>query len=176
MFLSASIDSGIGLTAGKKLCGKAIPRSDDTYLTTVKLREKFIQLKKFLTIRQSVRSEDQQLEKLGSIVAKLTEELEQQETISKAVTDENLKIRREFKERAAELNEKLAVTQLISEQVAKIGEGLKKWQEEKSEIEAKIAGIENFQKLVLEQPDRVILEFIKDVRRQFKEQGSRGTA
>ncbi|GAG16204.1 unnamed protein product, partial [marine sediment metagenome] len=39
MFLSASIDSGIGLTAGKKLCGKAIPQSDDTYLTTVKLRE-----------------------------------------------------------------------------------------------------------------------------------------
>jgi hypothetical protein len=47
MFLSASIDSGIGLTAGKKLCGKAIARSDDTYLTTVKLSEKFIQLKKF---------------------------------------------------------------------------------------------------------------------------------
>ena len=53
MFLSTSIDSGIGLTAGKKLCGKAIARSDDTYLTTVKLREKFAQLKKFLTIKQS---------------------------------------------------------------------------------------------------------------------------
>lgn len=39
MFLSASIDSGIGLTAGKKLCGKAIARSDDTYLTTVTLRK-----------------------------------------------------------------------------------------------------------------------------------------
>ena len=46
MFLSASIDSGIGLTAGKKLCGKAIPKSDDTYLTTVKLREKFCTTKK----------------------------------------------------------------------------------------------------------------------------------
>jgi len=173
MFLSASIDSGIGLTAGKKLCGKAIPQSDDTYLTTVKLREKFIQLKKFLTIRQSVKSEDQQLEKLGSIVAKLTEELEQQKTITQAVTGENLKIRREFKKRIAELNEKIAVTQLIGEQAAKIGEDLKKWQEEKGELEAKIAGIESFQKLVLEQPDKVILEFIKDVRRQLKEQCSR---
>src|SRR3990170_3034012 len=86
MFLSASIDSGIGLTAGKKLCGKAIPRSDDTYLTTVKLKEKFIQLKKFLTIKQSLKSEDQQLGKLGSIVAKLTEELEQQKTIVQVVT------------------------------------------------------------------------------------------
>ena len=176
MFLSASIDSGIGLTAGKKLCGKAIPRSDDTYLTTVKLREKFIQLKKFLTIKQSVKSEDQQLEKLGSLVAKLAEELEQQKVIAQAVTGENLKIRREFKERVAELNEEIAVARLIGEQVAKIGEGVKRWQEEKGEIEAKIAGIENFQKLVLEQPDEVVLEFIRDVRRQLKEQRSRGTA
>ena len=136
MSLSASIDSGIGLTAGKKLCGKAIARSDDTYLTTVKLREKFIQLKKFLTIKQSMKSEDQQLEKLGSLVTKLAEELEQQKTITQAVTGENLKIRREFKERVGELNEEIAVTRLIGEKVAKIGEGVKKWQEEKGEIEA----------------------------------------
>jgi integrase len=71
MFLSASIDSGIGLTAGKKLCGKAIARSDDTYLTTVKLKEKFIQLKKFLTIKQSPEIENRQIEKLGSLVASL---------------------------------------------------------------------------------------------------------
>jgi site-specific recombinase XerD len=176
MFLSASIDSGIGLTAGKKLCGKAIPRSDDTYLTTVKLREKFIQLKKFLTIKQSVKSEDQRLEKLGSLVAKLAEELEQQKGITQAVAGENLKIRREFQERVAALNDEIAVERLIGEQVAKIGEGVKKWQVEKGELEAKIAGIESFQRLVLEQPDEVILEFIKNIRRQLKEQGSRGTA
>jgi site-specific recombinase XerD len=176
MFLSASIDSGIGLTAGKKLCGKAIARSDDTYLTTVKLRKKSVQLKKFLTIKQSLKSEGQQVEKLGSLVAKLAEELEQQKVVAQAVSGENLKIRREFKERIAELTEEVAVARLVGEQAAKIGDGVKRWQEEKGEIEAKIAGIENFQKLVLEQPDRVILEFIKDVRRQFKEQGSRGTA
>jgi integrase len=172
MFLSASIDSGIGLTAGKKLCGKAIPRSDDTYLTTVKLGEKFTQLQKFLTIKQSVKTEGLQLEKLDSLIAKLSEELEQQKLVTQAVTGENLKIRKEFKERVAELNDKIAVTRLIGEQIAKIGEGVKKWQEEKGEIEAKIAGIENFQKLVLEQPDEVILKFIKDVRRQLKEQRS----
>ncbi len=172
MFLSASIDSGIGLTAGKKLCGKAIARSDDTYLTTVKLRERFVQLKKFLTIKQSVKSEDQQLEKLGSLVAKLAEELEQQKIVTQAVTGENLKIRKEFKKRVAELNEEIAVTRLMGEQIAEIGEGVKRWQEEKVKIEAKIAGIENFQKLVLEQPDEVILEFIKDVRRQLKEERS----
>jgi site-specific recombinase XerD len=171
MFLSASIDSGIGLTAGKKLCGKAIARSDDTYLTTVKLREKFIQLKKFLVINQSPEIEGQQIEKLSSAVAKLAEELEQQKVMSQAVTSENLKIRREFKQRVAELNEKLASAQLIEEQVVKIGESVKMWQEEKGKLEAKIAGVENFQKLILDQPDEVVLEFIKDVRRQLKDKG-----
>jgi len=52
---------------------------------------------------------------------------------------------------------------------------VKRWQEEKVEIEAKIAGIENFQKLVLEQQDEVILEFIKDLRRRMKEQRSRNS-
>ena len=169
MFLSASIDSGIGLTAGKKLCGKAIARSDDTYLTTVKLREKFVQLKKFLTIKQSAKYESNIIEKLETVVSKLSEELEQQKTVTQAVTGENLKIRKEFKKQVAELNEEIAVTRLVGEQIAKIGEGVKKWQKEKGEIEAKIADIVNFQKLVLEQPDEAILEFIKDVRRQLKE-------
>jgi integrase len=171
MFLSASIDSGIGLTAGKKLCGKAIARSDDTYLTTVKLREKFIQLKKFLAIKQSPEIENQQIEKLSAMVAKLAEELDQQKVISQAVTSENLKIRREFKQRVTALNEKLASARLIEEQVVKIGESVKLWQKEKGKLEAKIAGVENFQKLILDQPDEVVLEFIKDVRRQLRDQG-----
>jgi integrase len=173
MFLSASIDSGIGLTAGKKLCGKAIARSDDTYLTTVKLKEKFIQLKKFLTIKQTVKSEDQQIEKLGSLVAKLAEELEQQKIVTQAVTNENLRIRKEFKKRVAELNEEIAVTRLLGEQIAKIGEDVKRWQEEKGLIEAKISGIENFQELVLEQPDEVVLDFIRDIRRQLRQSRSK---
>jgi len=172
MFLSTSIDSGIGLTAGKKLCGKAIARSDDAYLTTVKLREKFVQLKKFLTIKQSAKIESNIIEKLETVISKLSEELEQQKIVTQAVTGENLKIRKEFKKQVAELNEKIAVTRLVGEQIAKIGEGVEKWQEEKGEIEAKIAGIENFQKLVLEQPDDVILQFIKDIRRQLHDQSN----
>jgi len=172
MFLSASIDSGIGLTAGKKLCGKAIARSDDTYLTTVKLREKFVQIKKFLTIKQSTKLEGSVVENLEKAVSKLSEELEQQRTITQAVTGENVKIRKEFKKRVAELNEEIAAARLIGEQVAKIGEGVKRWQEEKGELEAKLAGFESFQKLVLEQPDEVILELIRDVKRQLKEQSS----
>lgn len=90
MFLSASIDSGIGLTAGKKLCGKTIPRSDDTYLTTVKLKERFIQLKKFLTIKQKVQPETQeQIEKLDKAVVKLQEDSNTYKTIAETVTEKN---------------------------------------------------------------------------------------
>ena len=103
-------------------------------------------------------------------MAKLAEELEQQKVLSQAVTSENLKIRREFKQRVAELNEKLISARLIEEQVVKIGEGVKMWQEEKGKLEAKIAGVENFQKLILDQPDEVVLEFIKDVRRELRDQ------
>jgi hypothetical protein len=98
--------------------------------------------------------------------------LEQQKTVSQAVASENFKIRREFKERVAELNEKLSSVRLIEEQVAKIGEGIERWQEEKDKLEAKVAGIESFQKLILDQPEDAILEFIKDVRRQLREQGN----
>ena len=102
--------------------------------------------------------------------------MEQQKLVTQAVTGENLKIRREFEKRAAELKEEVAVARLMGEQVAKIGEGVKKWQKEKGELEAKIAGFDSFQKLVLEQSDEAIPEFIKDVRRRLGEQGSRGTA
>jgi hypothetical protein len=44
LFLSSAIDSGVGLTAGKMMCGKSIAQTDETYLTTVKL-ERFKQLK-----------------------------------------------------------------------------------------------------------------------------------
>ena len=109
-------------------------------------------------------------------MANLAEDLEQQKVIAQAVSGENLKIRREFKEQVAKLNEEIAVNRLVGEQVAKIGEGVKRWQVEKGEIEARIAGIVNFQKLVLDQPDEVVLEFIRDVRRQLKEQHTLGTA
>jgi biotin-(acetyl-CoA carboxylase) ligase len=136
------------------------------------LKEKFIQLKKFLTINQSPETESRHIEKLGSLVAKLAEDLEQQKTVSRAVASENSKIRREFEERVAELNEKLSSARLIEEQVAKIGEGVRRWQEDRVKLEARIAGFENFQKLLLEQSDEAILEFIKDVKRQLKEQAN----
>jgi integrase len=96
MTLSASIDSGIGLTAGKKLVGKAIPQSDDTYLTTVKLRKKFIQLKKFQTIKPQQTVETETIEFLKKDIVKLQEDLTQQRRITDTISEENLKIKHEI--------------------------------------------------------------------------------
>jgi len=90
MFLSTAIDSGIGLTAGKKLCGKAIPKSDDTYLTTMRLGEKFTQLKKFLTIKQTVQPEPHKIiEELRKAVTKLQEDVNAYKTIAETITEKN---------------------------------------------------------------------------------------
>ena len=80
---------------------------------------------------------------------------------------------KELKRQIAELNEKFAVAGLVREQMEKIAEGVKKWQEEKRELESKIAGIENFQKLILDQSDDVILKFIRDIRRQLHDQSNK---
>ena len=96
MFLSAAIDSGIGLTAGKKLCGKAIAQSDDTYLTTVNLRQKFIQLKKFLNIKELPRLDIEKIEPLKNAINKLQSDLTEQKTITDVISEENLKMKKQF--------------------------------------------------------------------------------
>jgi integrase len=96
MFLSTAIDSGIGLTAGKKLCGKAIAQSDDTYLTTVNLRQKFIQLKKFLSIKEQPRLEAERIEPLKNAINKLQGDLTDQKTITDVISEENQKIRKQL--------------------------------------------------------------------------------
>ncbi|MCJ7633057.1 hypothetical protein MUP77_11785, partial [Candidatus Bathyarchaeota archaeon] len=104
-----SIDAGVGLTAGKKLCGKAIGESDDTYLTTVNLKEKFVQLKKFLMIKETAKLEDSEvIENLKCTVAKLHEELTQQKTVTDAVTEKNIKIAKNLEK----LEKQLQGTQL----------------------------------------------------------------
>jgi integrase len=96
MFLSTAIDSGIGLTAGKKLCGKAIAQSDDTYLTTVNLRQKFIQLKKFLSIRELPRLDIEKIEPLKNAINKLQSDLTEQKTITDVISEENQKMKKQF--------------------------------------------------------------------------------
>ena len=98
MFVSASIDSGIGLTAGKILCGKTVDSSDSTYLTTVKLRQHFIQLKKFLTINEQPKIEAEKIESFEKIINQLQEQLTSQKIITETVTKKNLELESQIEE------------------------------------------------------------------------------
>lgn len=119
MFLSTAIDSGIGLTAGKKLCGKAIAQSDDTYLTTVNLRQKFIQLKKFLSIKEQPRLDIEKIEPLKNAISKLQSDLTDQKTITNVISEDNQKIKKQLDERGNELevvkNELTALGNMIKQ-------------------------------------------------------------
>jgi len=105
MLLSAAIDSGIGLTGGKKLVGKTISQSDDTYLTTINLKKKFIQLKNFQTIKQQPKVEMENIENLKKAISKLQEDLTIQKTITNTISEENQKMKQEMKEWDEELKE-----------------------------------------------------------------------
>ena len=99
MFLSASIDSGIGLTAGKKLCGKAIPQSDDTYLTTVKLREKFIQLKRMLTIQPAPKPDNRKrFEQFKAAIEQLQKENVTHKAVAEVMTRRVTELEQELQE------------------------------------------------------------------------------
>ena len=98
MFLSASIDSGIGLIAGKKLCGKAIPQSDDTYLTTVKLEEKFVQLKRMLMIQPSPKPEsNKRFEQFEVAIEQLQKENVANKTVAEVMTRRVTELETELK-------------------------------------------------------------------------------
>jgi integrase len=98
MFLSACIDSGIGLTAGKILCGKTVDQSDSTYLTTVKLRQHFIQLKKFLSINEQTQIETKKIESFEKTINHLQEQLTSQKIINETVTKKNLRLESQIEE------------------------------------------------------------------------------
>ena len=122
MMLSASIDSGIGLTAGKKLVGKAIAQSDDTYLTTINLKKKFIQLKNFQTIKQQPKVETENIESLKKAVIKLQEDLRTQTTITNTISEEYQKMKQETKELYKELKESEGeMMELLVETLSKFG-------------------------------------------------------
>lgn len=78
------------------MCGKAVPKSDSTSLTRVKLRELFIQLKRFLSINEQPQIETEKIESLKKAVNKLQEELTVQKTITDAVSERNLKLKAEM--------------------------------------------------------------------------------
>ena len=79
-------------------------QSDDTYLTTVNLRQKFLHLKKFLTIREQPKTETKDIEALKSAINSLQEGLTQQKMITEVISEENLRIKKQLSETDKELD------------------------------------------------------------------------
>ena len=143
MFMSTAIDSGIGLTAGKKLCGKAIPKSDDTYLTTMRLGEKFIQLKKFLTIKHTVQPKTHEvIEELRNAVTKLQEDVNAYKTTAETITEKN-----------QDLEEQITEMRKIDHETMKVIEKLKQVYQQgikelEMELEKERTRVSNLSKII----------------------------
>ena len=86
------------------LCGKAVAKADSTYLTQVKLREKFIQLKNFLTINEKPKVEAQNIETLKGAVSRLQEELTTQKVITETISEDNAKLKQKIDEVTEKMN------------------------------------------------------------------------
>ena len=50
LLMRAAIETGVGLTAAKLMVGKAVAKSDETYIAKAKLKEAFIKLSKYLNV------------------------------------------------------------------------------------------------------------------------------
>jgi site-specific recombinase XerD len=121
LFLAATVDSGAGLVAGKIICGKSVPQSDDTYLGTVNLREKFKQIKKFLAITETTKEEAERLDSLKNAVNELQEQLTEQRLVTQVVSEENLSL----KKRIDKTERKLAQIETTIHEYRTSGEGAK---------------------------------------------------
>ena len=158
MFLSTSVDSGM-LTAGKMLCGKAIPQSDATYLTTVKLREKFIQLKNFLNITEKPKIEQENIEPLKKAISKLQEDLTHQQTITNVITDENKQIKKQLAENEKELNN---VSETIISRIIPI-----------VDLFDSVEGLEEFLKQFKSKKTKLSKKLKEDLTKQLQEAGKK---
>jgi len=50
LLMRAAIETGVGLTAAKLMVGKAVAKSDETYIAKAKLKDAFVKLGKYLNV------------------------------------------------------------------------------------------------------------------------------
>lgn len=88
----------------QKMCGKAIPGSDDTYLTTVQLREKFVQLKRMLTIQQLPKAKNsERFVQLETTIEQLQRENVSTKTVAEVMTKRVNELEDKLKEATDEI-------------------------------------------------------------------------
>ncbi len=170
MFLSTAIDSGIGLTAGKKLCGKAIPKSDDTYLTTVRLGEKFIQLKKFITIKQTVQPETHEIvEQLRTAVTKLQEDVNAYKTVAETITEKN----QDFEEQIIEMRKLDHETLKVIEKLKQVyQQGIKELETELENERMRVSNLSKMIKPLIKERMRTLAQEVEAKKKQLQKEAS----
>jgi len=100
MFLSYCIEAGIGLTAGKLMVGKAVPKSDGTYIRNARLKKLFLQLQKMLKVTdvaQAVTPTHERLERLEKENKALKKEFEDLKKFTYWLAPRLMKLREEKK-------------------------------------------------------------------------------
>lgn len=87
LLMRAAIETGVGLTAAKLMVGKAVARSDETYIAKAKLKNAFMKLSKYLNVTgveavfqpdltRTVVKQQQEISYLKGTVKDLTERLD----------------------------------------------------------------------------------------------------
>jgi integrase len=79
LLMRAAIETGVGLTAAKLMVGKAVAKSDETYIQKAKLDEPFKKLSKYLSITGFEASDNRDVEK--TVVAQQREISDLKETV-----------------------------------------------------------------------------------------------
>jgi integrase len=88
LFLTYCIEAGVGLTAGKLMCGKAVPKSDGTYIRNTRLKKLFLQLQKMIRVTDATAytAGQDRIEQLEKTIETLQKDLSSYKTSSELST------------------------------------------------------------------------------------------
>jgi chromosome segregation ATPase len=100
MFLTYCIEAGVGLTAGKLMCGKAVAKSDSTYIHNARLKKLFIQLQKMTRITDAAvyTAGTDRIEQLEKTIETLQKDLISYKTGLELSVKENMELKGTVKE------------------------------------------------------------------------------
>jgi integrase len=134
LFLTYCIESGVGLTAGKLMCGKAVAKADRTYIHNARLKKLFLQLQKMTRITDvaAYTAGTDRMEQLEKTIETLQKDLISYKTSHelsikrlKVVMNENVELKGTVKELAA--------------QYERLNKAFQSWDQTQGELEAALA-------------------------------------
>lgn len=137
MFLTSCIEAGVGLTAGKLMCGKAVAKSDSTYIHNARLKKLFLQLQKMTRVTDvaTYMAGQDRVEQLEQTIETLKQEVLSHRTVWELSAKKNEAITEQLRKKDQEtkaLREKIGklgsqIAQLQSERLSLLPEEVKAW-------------------------------------------------